>query len=301
MSEANNTSQEQEKMEESLLSSIIKSTFDFWQSVMQEVIYANNADNIQSNAKKNSLWPNPFTSIKEMSETIHNTMIESGLMEKMPQVMNTALEMAMKMSQDWTENMNYFVHESISAMEKSTSEHSQHQPESSLEGILGLYFQSMQKILNMPKLGMNRYYQERMNQAIDKLNLFTIEINEFSLLLIQPVKNSIDKMQQSLKEMAEGDGYFENAKEYYSMWIKILEGDYMNLLQSQEFVKAFHDVINKYLEFYAIYEEVLQDWLQFFPVTTKKDMEAVYKENYFLKKEIKAMSRRINDLESKVK
>jgi class III poly(R)-hydroxyalkanoic acid synthase PhaE subunit len=162
------------------------------------------------------------------------------------------------------------------------------------------YSLSMQKMLNMPKLGLNRYYQERMSQALDKLNMFTAVASEFSLQMLQPVESSMAKMQQKIKDMAEGDGYFEDAKEYYSMWIKILEGDYMTLLQSPEFITKFHDVVNTYMEFYAIYEEVMQDGLQFLPVTTKKDMDAVYKENYLLKKQVKAMSRRMEDLEKKV-
>ena len=301
MSGAANTSQEQDKQEATLLSTMVKSSFDFWQTVMQEMAGSGEGESgAQTGFKSGSLRPYTARSLQEMFEAMQGAMVESGLTDNLTQGMNRAPEMVMKLTQAWTEDVTKIVQEGMNGMSRSFSEHSEQRPDSSLQALLESYSQSMHKMLNMPKLGINRYYQERMSQAMDKLNLFTAVASEFSLLMLQPVESSLVKMQNKVKEMAEGDGYFEDAKEYYSMWIKFLEGDYMNLLQSQEFIKIFHDVVNRYLEFYSLYEEVMQDGLQFLPVTTKNDMEAVYKENYLLKKEVKSMSRRMKELEKKV-
>ena len=302
MSGAANTSQEQEKQEATLLSTMVKSTFDFWQTVMQDIAGPNDSGSgAQAAFKAGSMRPYTAKSFQDMFAAMQGALVESGLMDNLAQGMNRTPEMMMKMTQAWAEDVSKAVQEGMSGMERSLSEHSERPQESSLQALLESYSESMHKVLNMPKLGINRYYQERLSQAIDKLNLFTAVASEFSLLMLQPVESSTVKLQNKIKEMAEGEeGYFEDAKEYYSMWMKLLEGDYMNLLQSQEFIKAFHDVVNRYLEFYSVYEEVMQDGLQFLPVTTKNDMEAVYKENYLLKKEVKSMSQRMKELEKKV-
>lgn len=299
MSEAANSSQGQEA---TLLATMVKSSFDFWQTLMQDMAgTSENGSSTQTGFKAGSVRPYTAKSFQDMFAAMQGALVESGLMDNLAQGMNRTPEMMMKMTQAWAEDVGKVVQEGMSGMEQSLSESSERRQDSSLQALLESYSESMHKILNMPKLGINRYYQERMSQAIDKLNLFTAVASEFSLLMLQPVESSTVKLQNKIKEMAEGEeGYFEDAKEYYSMWMKLLEGDYMNLLQSQEFIKAFHEVVNRYLEFYSVYEEVMQDGLQFLPVTTKNDMEAVYKENYLLKKEVKSMSQRVKELEKKV-
>lgn len=300
MSEETHSHQEQKLKDAALLSSMVQSTFDFWQTVLQEMMGPHVQGDDPASRGQGSQRPSPLSSMQETFETLQSAMVDSGLMDGMAQGLNTFPEVSMKMAQAWTENMSSLFKESMSGMENSLSGYSQHRPESSLQALAEAYSQSMQKMLNMPKLGMNRTYQERMAQAMDKLNTLTAVASEFSLQMLQPVESSLGKMQQKLKDMGEGDGYVEDAKEYYSMWIKLLEGDYMNLLQSPEFVSSFHKVVNTYFEFYAVYEEVMQDGLQFVPVTTKKDMNAVYRENHLMKKEVRAMSRRMEELEKKV-
>lgn len=302
MTGAGNSTQEQAQREATLLSTMVKSTFDFWQSLMQDMAgTSDTGSSTQAAFKAGSIDPYTAKSFQEMIEAMQGAMLESGLMDNLAQGMNRIPEMMMQMTQAWTEDVSQVVQESMRGVEQSFAGYSEHRPETSMQALLESYSESMQKMLNMPKLGLNRYYQERMSQAIDKLNLFTTEACEFSFLMLQPVESATVKLQNKIKEMAESDeGYFEDAREYYSMWMKLLERDYMHLLQSQEFITTFHRVVNLYLEFYSVYEEVMQDWLQFLPVTTKNDMEAVIKENYLLKKEVKSMSQRMKDLEKKV-
>ncbi len=300
MTENEQAFQGQETPAQTFFSSIMQYSFDYWQTVMQEMLGSPGFGNSQSGSENGCQWPMTPSSLQEMFASMNSLMLETGLMENLTQGLNRVPDMSMRMAQAWTENMSSLLQESLNGMEQSLSQDPQSRPENSLQALVEAYSKSMQKMLNMPKLGLNRYSQERMAQAMDKLNQFNAVASEFSMQMLQPVESSFVKMQQKLKDMAEGDGYFEEAKEYYSLWIKILEGDYMNLLQSPEFIKSFHNVVNTYMEFYALYEEVMQDGLQFLPVTTKKDMNSVYKENYLLKKQVKALSHRMEDLEKKV-
>ncbi|MFO7931546.1 MAG: poly(R)-hydroxyalkanoic acid synthase subunit PhaE [Desulfosalsimonas sp.] len=237
-----------------------------------------------------------------MSQAIQETWFNSGLIDSEDPVrcMAKSLDNAVEITQNWIEEANQLFRQGLNGIQQSMSESQQDSQTPSFQAMIEAYSMSMQKMLNMPKLGLNREYQERITQAIDKLNLLTTVACEFSLLLLQPVQHSLIKMQHKLREMPESDGYSEDIKEYYAMWIKMLEGGYMQLLQSPEFVSSFHRVMNAYMEFQAIYEDVMQDALRGMPVAKKNDLEEVYKENHLLKKEVKAMSARIAKLEKKL-
>lgn len=81
------------------------------------------------------------------------------------------------------------------------------------------------------------------------------------------------------------------------LWIKFMEGDYMNLFKTEEFVDAFHQVVNQYSDFQGAQQKVLADALQFLPVANKEELDEVAKENYFLKKEVKKLAKRVKELE----
>ena len=73
----------------------------------------------------------------------------------------------------------------------------------------------------------------------------------------------------------------------YQMWIKILEGHYMTLFQSPEYVKTLGKTLDAMAEFSAANNDVMADMLNILPISTQKDMDDLYKEIYLLKKRIK--------------
>lgn len=287
--------------QENPFSASIKSSFDFWETAIQEML-----ETTKSGAAEHQPGSfRPFTagSLQEMTQAIQETWLNSGLMddEDQAQSMVGSLDNAMEMTQTWIDELNQLFREGLNGIQQSMSEANQDRQLPPFQAMIEAYSMSMQNMLNMPKLGITREYQERTTQALDKLNLFSTMASEFSLLLLQPVQRSLVKMQYKLKELDEGDGYSVDVKEYYALWIKILEGDYMQLMQSPGFVNSFHKVLHAYLEFHAIYEEVMQDALRLMPVAKKNDLEEVHKENHLLKKEVKTMSARIAKLEEKLK
>ncbi len=286
--------------QEDLFSASIKAGFDFWQTAMQEMLEITESD--QTEYHPGSFQPFTAGSLQELTQAIQKTWFNSGLLdsEDLPRAMAKSLDNAVEMTQNWIEELNQLFRQGLNGIQQSMSETHQDRQAPPLQAMIEAYSMSMQKMLNMPKLGLNREYQERTTQAIDKLNVLATVACEFSLLLLQPVQHSLVEMQHKLRELPENEAYSEDIKEYYAMWMKMLEGGYMQLLQSPEFVSSFHRVLLAYMEFKAIYEDVMQDALRVMPVAKKNDLEEVYKENHLLKKEVKAMSARIAKLEKKL-
>jgi polyhydroxyalkanoate synthase subunit PhaE len=160
------------------------------------------------------------------------------------------------------------------------------------------YEKEIQPILGMPQVGLTRFYQERANEAIDRFNRSQVAIAEFLHMLNLPVEKSLRVMEEKLEEQGREGKLSENFKDYYNMWIKILEGHYMTLYQSPEYAQCMGSTLNAVAEFKIAREKVLADILQFLPVPTNREMDELYREFNVLKKKVRAMGKRVEALES---
>jgi hypothetical protein len=160
------------------------------------------------------------------------------------------------------------------------------------------YEKDVKPLLNIPQLGLARLYQERLNQTADNFNRYQAAMSEFLHLLSRPIEKSLRTMEEKLDHILREGELSESFKDYYSMWIKLLEGHYMNLFKSEEFLKSLGRTLAAGQDFKMAQRRVLEDCLQSLPIPTNKDMDELYKEIYLLKKKIKDLSRKLENRES---
>jgi len=154
-----------------------------------------------------------------------------------------------------------------------------------------IYETEFSRFFNIPQLGLMRFYQEKMNQAVDKFNIFQTAMSEFQRLINLPINRSISVLQEKLGEIAKDGALPEDPKTYYQMWVKILEGHYMTLFQSPEYVHTLGQTMDAMSEFSHAKNEVIQDMLSMFPIPTEKEIDELYKEIYLLKKRINVLEK----------
>ena len=157
-----------------------------------------------------------------------------------------------------------------------------------------IYEKELRQYLKIPPLGLTRFYQERFNELLDKHNLFETTLAEFLSILYLPMEKSFRVLQEKLQEMAEEGHLPSDTKESYGMWLKILEGHYMNLFKSKEYTDALHRTLNKLEDFLIAKNDTMRDFLQLMPVVTHRDMDDLYKEFHLLKKRVKELEKKIN-------
>jgi len=157
-----------------------------------------------------------------------------------------------------------------------------------------VYEKELRQYLKIPPLGLTRYYQERFNEMLDKHNLFETTLAEFLSILYLPMEKSFKVLAEKLREMAEEGRLPSEAKESYAMWLKILEGHYMNLFKSKEYTDALHRTLNKLEDFLIAKNDAMRDFLQILPVVTQKDMDDLYKEFHLLKKRVRELEKQLN-------
>ncbi len=162
------------------------------------------------------------------------------------------------------------------------------------KALTDIYEKELQQYLKIPPLGLTRYYQERFNEMLDKHNLFETTLAEFLSILYLPMEKSFKVLAEKLQQMAEEGHLPHEAKDSYAMWLKILEGHYMNLFKSKEYTDSLHRTLNKLEDFLIAKNDAMRDFLQILPVVTHKDMDDLYREFHLLKKRVKELEKQLN-------
>ena len=157
-----------------------------------------------------------------------------------------------------------------------------------------VYEKELRQYFKIPPLGLTRFYQERFNEMLDKYNLFETVLAEFLSLLYLPMEKSFVIFQEKLKQMAEEGHLPKETKESYAIWVKILEGHYVNLFKSKEYTDVLHRTLNQMEDFIVVRNKTMEDFFQLLPIVTHKDIDDLYKEFYVLKKRVKELEKQLD-------
>jgi len=158
------------------------------------------------------------------------------------------------------------------------------------------YNREIRQYLKVPQLGLVRFYQERLNETIDKYNIFTNTFTSFMSMLMLPMEKSFKVLQDKIEEQIRDGKAHEDPHEYYRLWVKILEGHYMTLFKSPEYAKALAETLSSYENYLSSRNRIVQDAMQSLPIPTNKDLDDLYDELYHLKKRVKDLERTNRDL-----
>ena len=154
-----------------------------------------------------------------------------------------------------------------------------------------MYEKEFRKYYHIPQLGLSREYQERINHMADSFNLFQTHHAEFLRLLYLPFQRSVWVMQEKIADLAEKGRLPDDSREYYRMWIKVLEGHFMLLFQTREYTETMAKTISSLSKFSEAKNAVLEDMIKGLPVVRKSEMEELAREVYELKKHIRRLEK----------
>jgi len=294
--------EKREKMEDpqALLSAWMKTANDFWGSMFLAWTDAAHAFQPPKASKKGTAGRTQASMDTAMKtwQAVSSVMSKPEIMESLFKGIGVMPEILMKMAQTGLAGFLQAQHkwfEQAGRIGKSTEAYTfEDLDENAFRAWTDIYEKEFRQFLNIPQLGLTRFYQEKVNQTLDKFNLFQAAMGEFLRLLYLPVTKSFSVLQEKLGVIAEAGELPEDSKKYYQMWIKILEGHYMTLFQSPEYVKTLGKTLDTMSDFTAAKNEVIEDILNILPISTQKDMDDLYKEIYLLKKRIKTLEKKLD-------
>jgi polyhydroxyalkanoate synthase subunit PhaE len=265
---------------EALLSAWMKTANDFWGSMIKSWPGFSPSDEASPAAEKEDRTQ---VKMKEAMDSVPETV------SKMSRL---AFEAYSNLHQQWLDQMGRIG----KSTEGSKGEDIHQDP---LKPWMQMYEKEFRPFLTMPQLGLTRFYQERMAQAMDQFNLYQAAMGDFYNLLYRPMEKSNRELQEKLAPQTEEGNAPENFQEYYRLWVKTLEGHYMTLFKAPEFTQTLAETLKATENFMGARQAVLEDLLKFLPIPTHKDMEDLYQELYLLKKKVKELEMKLTDAPTK--
>ncbi|MFO7750230.1 MAG: poly(R)-hydroxyalkanoic acid synthase subunit PhaE [Desulfobacteraceae bacterium] len=155
----------------------------------------------------------------------------------------------------------------------------------------GIYEKEFQKFFQIPQLGLTREYQERINTLMDRFHLFQADQAEFLRLLSLPFQDSMKAMQEKITSLAEKGKLPGDSNAYYQMWVKDLEGQFMTLFQTSEYIDTLTKTIGSLTKFSAAKNAVVEDMLKGLPIARQSEMDDLAREVYELKRAVRRLKK----------
>jgi class III poly(R)-hydroxyalkanoic acid synthase PhaE subunit len=300
MSDAMSGNNSEEQAAFSFMSEGISSALNFWQTLLQNMAsFSSNPDEGQAQAEQSRMFGS-LQSWNELTQAAQKAMQQSGILQTLPESIFQAPFLSMSFAQMGMQELTKLTQAWMQGLEQATAQ-AEKAPNDPFQAFMQAYSQSWQKVLNMPQLGPERFRQQRLNSFLDNWTLFNNQLAEFMNQLAIPFEKASTDLQHKLEQMSEeGPGYPQSFQEYYNTWMKILEGHFMMLLKSEEFIGLLQKVVKQYIDYQYTQNQVLQDWIKMLPVPTNEDFDALAKENYELKKRVNQLARKVEALEQKL-
>jgi class III poly(R)-hydroxyalkanoic acid synthase PhaE subunit len=155
-----------------------------------------------------------------------------------------------------------------------------------------IYENEFRQFFSVPQLGLTRFYQEKFNQTLDRFNRFQNAFAEYLQMFFLPMEKSFKALQDEINRLADEGKLTEDYNTYYRLWIKILEGHYMTLYKSPEYVMVMSKTLDALVEYLQSRDAITQDVLKMMAIPTQKDLDELYREIYQLKKKIRTLEKK---------
>ena len=110
-------------------------------------------------------------------------------------------------------------------------------------------------------------------------------------MIMLPVEKTYKVLQKQLSDMAREGKLPENSNDYYKLFIKILEGHFMSLFKSPDYVAVMAKTLDAFEDFVEARNAITQDALKAMAMPTQNELDELYKEMYLLKKRIKLLEK----------
>ncbi len=270
---------------------------DFWSAMSRMWLVSDSGREAAAFETPTGRFQEFLASSRKLWEAAARAISEPGAMETLFKGLQTAPEISMRLLQTTAEGFLELQKRWADRMQKLSASNEPYSfsdlDSDFLNRLTDVYKKEFRQFLNIPQLGLTKFYQEKINQTVDTYHLFQAAMAEFLHLLSVPMEKSFHVMQEKLAELAESGKLPEDSRAYYQMWIRIMEGHYMTLFQSNQYTETMGKTLDALNQFLTARNAVLEDALKLLPVSTYRDMDEINREIYQLKKRIRTLEKKL--------
>jgi hypothetical protein len=279
---------------DTLLSAWIKSSADFWGSMLQNWSKHDAAGDESAKGEK-SRTEESFETVFNSWQTLSSVAGDSGAMEAFSNLGRAMPGLLLQMAKAGWKSYFYLQQqwlEKAGRVGQSTRPFNfDNLDEEVFKAWTEIYEKEFRQFFYIPQLGLTRFYQEKINATLDKHNRFQSQYAEFMHLIMLPVEKTYKVLQKQLSDMAREGKLPENSNDYYKLFIKILEGHFMSLFKSPDYVAVMAKTLDAFEDFVEARNAITQDVLKAMAMPTQNELDELYKEMYLLKKRIKLLEK----------
>lgn len=164
-----------------------------------------------------------------------------------------------------------------------------------------VYEETVGKVVKVPTVGPARQAFEKYLKSVDASIKFFGASLDFYFKLQKPWMESMEEVGlKARKILSENPEDLDSFKELYDLIVSTYEERFQELFKTDAFGRTLENMLSMSLDFQKTYEEMAEEFLKHTPITTKADMDDVYKELYNIKKKMREQSKIIKQLEEKL-
>lgn len=160
------------------------------------------------------------------------------------------------------------------------------------------YEQTFEKIFNTMPLGL---YRETIEDELQLMNAYykmMISAGKLMAQLYICMQKSMKVVIESYQKMLEEGKEVTTFLEFYNLWYKVNEDALEALFDTDAFSKAFGDFSDKTGKYMVAQNKILERSLSNLPIPTNKDMKALYKTVYDLRKAVRDLQKEVAALKA---
>ncbi len=158
------------------------------------------------------------------------------------------------------------------------------------------YEKSFGKIMDLPATGFNREHLVKQSESFDKYIQFGMLVNEVLANIYKIGQETIQKVIDDNVKMYEAGKKIENFEEFYEYWVKEISSALDKMHFSKDFSALMGQALKAMTDLKIEADKLWEDYLSYYPIPKKSDMDSLYKTVYKMKRELTALRKEISEL-----
>ena len=216
-------------------------------------------------------------------------------LEKMTELPSKAADALVEMQRNWQEVMARATRQVVEGLEEGGPEMMKEFYASWAKG----YELTVGKLLQMPPIGPAREGIELYQRSLDSYLKLCGAAFDFYLRTTKPSLEAFASVTTKAQELMKEDVTPETFQKLYGLTISEFEKRLTELFKADEFVKTLKTTLEASLTFQKDYQAFMEANLKGTPVVTRTEMNEVHEELYALRKQVKELTKAIEELRAK--
>ena len=163
-----------------------------------------------------------------------------------------------------------------------------------------VYEDSIGKFLRIPFIGPTRVSMEKLALSVDAAIKMYGSSLDFYMTMQKPWMDSMEELSRRAAEMLQGEINIETYRKFFDLVIRICEERFTELFRSPGFAYTLAMMLDSSLELRRRLDDLIEDQLKHSPVVTRREIDEVYRELYFLKKRVREQEALLKELTEKI-